>query len=951
MTRLAPQGLHHCWLIAVVTIACAWTGTRPAHAQAAQPPLPSFDFRQAGAVAEWGELHDISRLEATGQGMAVHLSGPDPYFCGPARDYPPAVPLLMQVRLRSSAGGGLQVFYSGPNWGASEEHSVRAAVKHGAWQELTVFLPPLGPGTRLRIDPPGERGVCVIESISFAPRMEISAPAWPKPTVPVPDAKAVSIQSGSLVLRQQREQLGGFTLAVDGQLVATGHNRPMIGYLAPASVKSGAKPVVRWLDVAKLASVASMLDDSTQALTLQLRFKDPDGGEWHVHQVLQPGPAGTGTGAGAIALSVQIAVDAPREVVFLPLVLLLPGHGSYGSLKGQGMLAGVEYLDNEPSSSTADLNEKAGANRKVPDSARITFPLMAIQAHGRYVGLIWDRAPELAALFDSPDRVLGTDSHVLGLIAPGADGVERENGALFPIIPHELEPGRPIKASALLIGGSGSSVIPAVQQYVALKGLPGRPATPSLEDYVRLAAAAWLDTPIRSGNRFRHAVGGSFGAQPAADAAWMMDALSTLTADPALAKRLKAAATGASAEVPVEQRIHAAVGHNRYPVAPLVLGNGVGAPSSSASSAVVMSLDQARAWSQALARQFEPDGSIRYRAAAGGIDYGRTHFGDEASGLTALPVAQLLEMAAFAGDKTLIEEGLRLLRVLQKQFDQGVPRGAQTWEIPLHTPDILASAYMVKAFALGYELTGEVEFLNAAEYWAWTGVPFVYLVNPTTAQGPGAVGPFATTPVLGATNWIAPNWIGLPVQWCGLVYADSLARLARLDPKGPWSGLADGIAASGILQTYPMDHPHHGLLPDSYNLEPQSRNPADINPGTLQPMALRLLAASRPAQVPYEFRAFRKSGLRVHSPGALELTEDTPASVRFTVRPWSPQPSLVVVHGVNAIAPTPPIVRINGQPIALDPPHQFLPGRGTLILQLEDARPATVSITTGERGR
>ena len=88
-----------------------------------------------------------------------------------------------------------------------------------------------------------------------------------------------------------------------------------------------------------------------------------------------------------------------------------------------------------------------------------------------------------------------------------------------------------------------------------------------------LPAAGWLDSPIRSGNRFRHAVGGSFGAQPAADAAWMMDALATLTTDAALAKRLKTAAAGASAEVPIEQRIHAAVGHNRYPVAPLVLGD------------------------------------------------------------------------------------------------------------------------------------------------------------------------------------------------------------------------------------------------------------------------------------------------------------------------------------------------------------------------------------------
>ena len=315
----------------------------------------------------------------------------------------------------------------------------------------------------------------------------------------------------------------------------------------------------------------------------------------------------------------------------------------------------------------------------------------------------------------------------------------------------------------------------------------------------------------------------------------------------------------------------------------------------------------------------------------GATDYGRTHFCDEASGLTAAPILQLLEAAVFAGDRNAADEGLRLLRILQKRFARGVPRGAQTWEIPLHTPDILASAYLVKAFALGYELTGEPELLDAARYWAWTGVPFVFLVNPTGANEPTAVGPFATTPVLGATNWVAPNWIGLPVQWCGLVYADGLMHLARLDPSGPWRRLAEGIATSGILQTYPMDHPHHGLLPDSYNLLAQSRNPADINPGTLQPLALPLLGGDHPAATPYQFRALRASGLWIHAPGAVTVAEDQAGQVHLSVRPWSPRPSFLVIHGLGE---HPPAVQVNGQPLVLEPPHQFLADRGTLILQL-----------------
>ncbi len=108
---------------------------------------------------------------------------------------------------------------------------------------------------------------------------------------------------------------------------------------------------------------------------------------------------------------------------------------------------------------------------------------------------------------------------MLGLLAPGAEGANRIDGELLPLEPLKLVASRPVKASATIIGGEAASVVPAVMQYVALKGPPQRPPTLNLPDYVRLAASGWLDSPIRSGNRFRHAAGGSFGAHPAADAA------------------------------------------------------------------------------------------------------------------------------------------------------------------------------------------------------------------------------------------------------------------------------------------------------------------------------------------------------------------------------------------------------------------------------------------------
>ena len=68
----------------------------------------------------------------------------------------------------------------------------------------------------------------------------------------------------------------------------------------------------------------------------------------------------------------------------------------------------------------------------------------------------------------------------------------------------------------------------------------------------------------------------------------------------------------------------------------------------------------------------------------------------------------------------------RALAILDQQaalYANTVPRGAQTWEVPLHTPDILASAHLVSAYTLGYELSGDPALLDRAKYWAWTGVP------------------------------------------------------------------------------------------------------------------------------------------------------------------------------------------------------------------------------------
>jgi hypothetical protein len=360
----------------------------------------------------------------------------------------------------------------------------------------------------------------------------------------------------------------------------------------------------------------------------------------------------------------------------------------------------------------------------------------------------------------------------------------------------------------------------------------------------------------------------------------------------------------------VENRYFAHVGHLQLPTATLALGG------------TRKAMAQAVRHVEALTSRLDPDGVTRYRVGSGQVDYARTHWANEASGYAGDVAALMLRSAVFSGEPRLVARALGAVDRLDR-FRDGVPRGAQTWEIALHTPDILASAHLVRAYTLAYQLTGEECHLDAARYWAWTGVPFVYLANPTDQP----IGPYATIAVLGATNWKDPNWIGRPVQWCGAVYAQGLVELAAVDPSGPWSTLARGITASGLQQGYPAEHPSHGLLPDSVNLLPQTRNPADINPGTLQPLALKFLTGVPDMQV----IVARAAGLTVLAPGQVKVERARPDRLTLDVTCWKAG-GVLVVHGL----PNKPNITRNGQQVVISE-NGWIASTGTVLLPLPEA--------------
>jgi hypothetical protein len=705
------------------------------------------------------------------------------------------------------------------------------------------------------------------------------------------------VRSRDLELAHSPDALGSFVVRVSGKDFAIGQNHPLIGYVNGAGL--------RWFDLFAATGKKFKVTAQGRAMVCHWEGSDGDGAVWQVDQQFRPGSLD-----GTIDLEIEVAVDQDRQVAFLPMFMIFPGSGSFGAIKNQGLFAGLEYLENEASSSEADLIGPA-SRRQVPDNLKITFPLMALQNEDRFLALVWQMRPDFSALYDSPDRLFSSGGHVMGLIFPGSNGKDRLEGDLLPRTAGQLSRGTPLMLRATLLGGTGKTVVPAVEEYVRLRGLPPLPAAPNLQQYVSLATGGWLDSKIREGNLVHHAIAaGNFPAGAAADAAVWMDWLAVKTQVPPAASRLRELSQEVIGAVPAADYYGSGVGHVRYPLAALVFGH---VPESVARSA-----DIART---ALAR-FESDGSLHYHPRPGGPDYAKTYFTNEASGFTSRAVQDCLEAAVFAGDRQLIDAALKRLDAMSK-FRSGVPRGAQTWECPLHTPDILASAQMVRAYTLGYELTGNIAYLEEARYWAWTGVPFVYLVNPTS----GAVGSYSTIAVFGATHWEAPVWMGLPVQWCGLVYADALYRLVRHDPEGPWRKLADGITISGIQQSWPAENTQlQGLLPDSFVLRQQHRNGPAINPATVQACAVRYFD-SAPA---YDFWCFREAGLRVHAPGEIRDPSETKDGIRFSVNSWVEGPYYILINGLKQK----PQLKIGGAKVDCTAPHAFFEREGLLILKL-----------------
>ncbi len=895
--------------IAVVGILAAHLGGGHTFADT----IVHWDFSKG--LQGWKGNYQVEGLTWSRGGLSFRSTGVDPWIEGPRVDLPGDRLTRVTVRMRSNANGSGELFY-GPYFQAG--HSVRFTVKSdNLWHDYDLIVVELlGAGTRFRLDPAtttGEIGVAFIKVETLALYED---PPYRKPSRPGPArGRACEAVSGALKLRYLGAGIGDLVVEVAGQEMAAAYDKELMGILFDDAVE--------WLDL-KDAYVNARRDDNEISLLAQMT--DSRGAVWQLGRTIRPAQID-----GTIVIDMQIQVNEDREVICLPWLTLLPGLGTFGSNKAQGLLAGLEYLEDEPGSSQADITTPEHI-RRVPDPAKVTFPLMAIAARGCYVGLAWEPSEWVGPLFDSPDTIFNSGAHVMGLTGP-AVGTHRTENGLVAHTPIHLAADVPMAARMWIVGGEGRTIVPAVQHYVRLQGLPPVPQNEGgFPAAAKLLSHGWLYSDLREGGLFRHAVwGDQFGLSPAPDAAVLMDWLAASLDDENadLIDELSATRDLALAAIPAGQHFDGGVSHVQPPSPPLLFGD------------IAAYVDRRYNAAQDAAAHFDARGIKVYQPGA--VDYGKTHFANHANGYGARDLVTVLEGATLRADARLIEAAVELLDEQSRLYANTVPRGAQTWEIPLHTPDILASGLLVQAYTLGYLISGREDHLEQARYWAWTGVPFVYLINPTE----GKVGPYATIPVLGATAWQG-SWFGRPVQWCGLVYASALHQLADYDPEGPWRQIARGITAAGLQMAWPSaDIDRQGLLPDFFLLESQQGDGPAINPGTTQAHVPELFDAG----AIYDVQRVPAVGCFIHAPCRIRQVAEDNDDISFVLDGWGAhggtRPYHILVSGWSGTRPDVTLHELDDgidiSQTGVPASTEYLPHPGLLIVDV--AGPAGVRIS------
>ncbi|GBC95496.1 hypothetical protein HRbin16_01285 [bacterium HR16] len=609
--------------------------------------------------------------------------------------------------------------------------------------------------------------------------------------------------------------------------------------------------------------------------------RDRAGARWTFTLTVQPVDSHT------LRMEYACVPDKPRDVLAFEGPILLVGDGSTADAKEEALLPGLEWLTaDEVSSSDLDIaKDHPDRMRFVPHPHKVTIPAMGVKTPAAVVGLLWNvhdrwgkgqQMPQ--PVFAVPDRLKGTATHRLGLIAPNVPAGLGEN-RLTAEKPFRVTPDGYLRLSALMVvNPQARDALSVVDTWFAR--FPPDPPLPAPQgsdlEQIAWSMKAYTDSLWVSDEQgwLPFQGGPAIWSRPAFRADYVYDLLKALIILPGHPESPKWRA--------LVDKTLSRIGTPQAEDMQFEYGD------------VENTLSFLRTRAQELMQSQNPDGSWGFDAdrrdqgVFKGYDYHQLGHPDAVElGTCARNAYEILRYARLSGSEEAYRAGAKTLEFMRRFT---VPRAAQVWEVPVHTPDILAAADAVDAYIEGYWFSGDRRWMAEARRWARAGLPFVYVWN---APGKPWMR-YGSIPVFGASLYTV-SWFGNIVQWNGLRYAYALLKLCEADKNAPplWRRIALGITRCAMYQQSTSGK-NLALWPDSYHTIHDTRAAWDFAPRLILKNVYHFLEREE------EPRTVRlPNGIRVSSRAVKMQVSEAGDTLRVTLHHPKGEGGSVLISGVS----------------------------------------------------
>ena len=608
----------------------------------------------------------------------------------------------------------------------------------------------------------------------------------------------------------------------------------------------------------------------------------------------------------------ELTADKPVEV----LRFEGPRLQAFGD-KTHALFPGLQYLEaNEPYTASAFIGSKL-ADQHIPHPYKIAVPVMAVETKDGIIGLSWDPLQEWVPGHALPSAQFEPDRQLMTIFAPSIPEYVDENQD-YARTPYTLLPGKKLTLKMSFFVDPGKKITDVIPDYFAAHGLPkAPPIAGGIEGTIETCFKAYtqsLYSKEAKGWKNHFGLGQSYSPNP--NYASLILAESFRKSKPELAR-----------------------GCGIDPNAQLAQYTGI---------PLDWFTDGARAGADAAIARQSPDGGFPYTITEdmskrilefkpmSGVDATTLGtVGETNSGLIARELGGILDYAVRTGEKKYVDAGLLGLSKLNTFT---VPRGAQTWEVHAHAPDVYAAALCVNVNIAGYHLTRDDKYLDYARFWAQTGLPFVYSWAVPISDVPDAVlhfdengegknpildksgafysdtrryiNPGATIAVFGSSFYFV-NWFGTPVQWCGLVWANSVRAYTKLRPDPVLQAVADSVFASATQQQFDKGFAA-GTYPDSWNLASNTASTAFIAPDSIISYAYSLIGEKTPSGVSTESFRTPSGVARLNTFASIERVTCGPSGLAAALKFYGNQD----VYACLAPVDSPTSVKVAGKSLA-----------------------------------